>query len=226
MRAPRRPASRTGTSPSASARAASRATASPTSAGSGLHGNCVNQPARGMTGWNWDGSRGVLRPRAGAVRRDPLPRRRPRRLPLGHGRRRRGARRLCRATSTRCRLAPGRRGGLRPVLRPAPARARRRRTSSSSCRPRATSPTRTTTSSTTCPSRSRSSGTDVVHRRAGLLHLRQSESASRPTTCTPTATASASRPALTADHEHAAQVPPCRRARCGSSRPTSTSSTG
>ena len=45
--------SRTGTSPSASARAASRATTSPTSR-QRPPGTCVNQPARGMTGWNWD----------------------------------------------------------------------------------------------------------------------------------------------------------------------------
>ena len=120
-------------------------------AGSGHAGTCVNQPARGMTGWNWDGSEECYRHAPELVRRDPLPRRRPRRLPAG--------RRTSRSTipadlPSDVYAAARRRGrgrGPHPVLRAAPARHRDGATSCSSCRRPATWPTRTTTSSTTCP---------------------------------------------------------------------------
>ena len=86
----------------------------------GLHGELVNLPARAMMGSNWTGARDVLAPRAGRVRRHPLPRRRPVRLRLGdrlhlHGAGRAPERRLRRAARG------GRRRGHDPVLRPAAA---------------------------------------------------------------------------------------------------------
>ena len=51
------------------------------------HGLLVNRPARAVTGVAWRQRRSRLDPGAGAVRRDPLPRRRPGRLPVAGGRR-------------------------------------------------------------------------------------------------------------------------------------------
>ena len=203
-----RPAcSRTGTSPSASARAASRPTTSPTSAGSGHAGNCVNQPARGMTGWNWDCSEECYRHAPelyGAIHfhDDDLDDCRwdtdfALEVPG------RPAERRLRAAPR-----PGRGRGPRPVLRAARRAAPRRRTSSSSCRPPATSPTRTTTSSTTCPSRSRSwatrraspSRTSTLY---GNLDVGLSTYDVHSDGCGVCFSSVAP-----ADHEHAAQVPP------------------
>ena len=94
--------------------------------------------------------RGVLPPRARAVRRDPLPRRRPRRLPLGDRLRARRCPPTCRATSTRraSRSARPRTTSRSSCCRRA---APRRRTSCCSSRRPATWPTPTTTSSTTSP---------------------------------------------------------------------------
>ena len=49
----------------------------------GLHGRGVNRPTRAVTGFNWTGDEHDWRLRAGAVRRHPLPRRRPRRTRAG-----------------------------------------------------------------------------------------------------------------------------------------------
>ena len=68
----------------------------------GSHGELVNLPARAMMGSQLDGRGDVLAPRARAVRRHPLPRRRPLRLRLGDRLHLHRAGRAAGAASTRC----------------------------------------------------------------------------------------------------------------------------
>ena len=113
----RRGRSRRGTSPATSA-----PPASPTSRAS-LHGETVQRPMRGATGPRLGRHGGRLAPGAGAVRRDPLPRRRPRRRRAGRSPSAGGSRRTRRAASTprTCRRA-ARRTTSRSSSGRAPAR--------------------------------------------------------------------------------------------------------
>ena len=158
-------------------------------AGLDLFGICVNQPARGMTGWNWDCSEECYRHapelygaihfhdddlddcgwETGVALDDPG---RP------------AQRRLCAARSARARPRTAFRSSCCPPRGTATARTR-----CSSCRRRATSPTRTTTSSTTCLSPSRSSVTPRCSPSRTSTSTATSTSDCRHTTRTQTAAA-------------------------------------
>ena len=189
----------------------------------GLHGMCVNFPARAMTGWNWRGIEEVYRhapEEYGAIHfhEDDLedcgwetdiswtvPD---------------GLRSGCYAL----RLGQGDAEDWVPFF-VLPPRGKPPQRPSSSFRPPATSPTRTSTSSTTCRWRRRSSGTRPSSRNRTSTSTATPSSASRPTTLTRTAAASTppprSGPSSTCGRSSA-----WRRARSGSSRPISISSTG
>ena len=109
-----------------------------------LHGATVNMPARAMTGLQLDRREHDFAAGARAVRRDPLPRRRPRRRGLG-GRLPLEVPADLQSGVYAARLTSRRRRGLRPVLRAAAARPRDRADRASSLRRDATWPTRTST---------------------------------------------------------------------------------
>ena len=181
-----------------------------------LHGTCVNFPARGMTGWNWRASRRSS-PGARGVRRNSLPRRRPRGLPAG----RRTSRWIVPDDCSQRRLrAPPRPGEAEEwipffVL---PPRGTPTAKACSSSRPRATSPTRTSIVQDV-PVAQSILGQTSVDRRAGHLPLRAPGVRSldlRP--AHPTAAACTTSSRLRPIIEHAAEAPECGARASGSSR--------
>ena len=153
----------------------------------GLHGMCVNFPARGDDRLELAGYRGGLPARARASTARSTSTRTTSRTAgwetdIALDRAGRPAQRLLRAAAR-----PGRCGGLGAVLRAAASRHSRPRRPSSSFRPPATSPTPTSTSSTTCRWRRRSSGTRPSSPSRTSTSTGTPSSASRPTTPTRTA---------------------------------------
>ena len=158
---------------SASARAACRPTTCATSAAAATPASCVNQPARGMTGWNWDCSEECYRHAPelyGAIHfhDDDLDDCRwetdvALEIPADLAQRR-----LCAARRARARPRTTFRSSCCPPRGTATADIAVPR-----ARPPATSPTPTTTSSHDVPVAQSILGHTSVHLRAGLLPLRQ-----------------------------------------------------